>query len=270
MHSDIAPRCHNRRSAQSYMSNIFDVSNQVALVTGASQGLGQRFAKVLASQGAKVCVAARNVGKLHAVVAEIEAAGGMAMAISMDVLSLQSIDAALSAIQVKFGAINTLVNNAGIAVTKPLLEQTEDDWDAVLGTNLKGAFLVAQAVARQMSKYGGGSIVNIASMLGYATIAQLTPYVASKGGLIQLTRNMALELARHGIRVNAIAPGYIGTELTREFFNTPTGQKVVAKIPQRRLGDTGDLDGPLLLLASNASRYMTGSVILVDGGFLLG
>jgi len=139
----------------------------------------------------------------------------------------------------------------------------------VVGTNLKGAFLVGQAVARQMSKNDGGSIVNIASVLGYATITQLTPYVVSKGGMLQMTRNMALELARHRIRVNAIAPGYIGTDMTREFFSTPAGQKLVGKIPQRRLGDTEDLDGPLLLLASNASRYMTGSVILVDGGFLL-
>jgi len=251
------------------MTTVFDITGRTALVTGASQGLGQRFAQVLAAHGAKVCLAARNLEKLNSVVAAIESTGGTAMAACIDVLDRCSIDSALTSIQDQYGAIDILVNNAGIAVTKPVLEQTEADWDAVVGTNLKGAWLVAQAVARQMSEKDGGSIINIASMLGYATVAQLTPYAASKGGLIQMTRNMALELARKRIRVNAIAPGYIGTELTHEFFSTPSGKKVIERIPQHRLGDTADLDGPLLLLASDASRYMTGSVVLVDGGFML-
>ncbi len=251
------------------MTDIFDIAGRVAFVTGASQGLGRRFAVTLASRGAKVGLAARSVEKLAAVVDEIIASGGKATATAIDVLDCASIDAAVAEMSSTLGPIDILVNNAGVAVTKPVLDQTEEDWDAVVDTNLKGAFLVAQAVARQMAKRGGGSIVNIASILGYGTISQLTPYAVSKAGLIQMTRNMALELARYGIRVNAIAPGYVETEMTRDFFATPPGQAIVAGIPQRRLGRGNDLDGPLLLLASDASRYMTGSVVLVDGGFLL-
>lgn len=251
------------------MADIFDIAGRVALVTGASQGLGRRFALALAARGAKVGLAARSTAKLAAVAAEIAASGGTAMAVSIDVLDHGSIEAAVVDVTRAFGPIDILVNNAGVAVTKPFLDQTEEDWDAVVGTNLKGAFLVAQAVARRMAERGCGAIVNIASILGYGTIGQLTPYAASKAGLIQMTRNMALELARYGVRVNAIAPGYVETEMTQDFFATPPGLAIVAGIPQRRLGRQEDLDGPLVLLASDASRYMTGSVVLVDGGFLL-
>jgi 3-oxoacyl-[acyl-carrier protein] reductase len=252
------------------MNDIFDIAGRVALVTGASQGLGRRFAMTLAQRGAKVCVAARSAGKLTDVVDRITKAGGVGHAVALDVLDGASIAAAISQAEARLGAVDILVNNAGVAVQKPFLEQTEADWDAVVDTNLKGAFLVAQAVARGMVARRRGVIVNIASMMAYGTITQLTPYAASKGGLMQMTRNMALELARFDVRVNAIAPGYIGTEMTEEFFRSPPGLKVISGIPTRRLGQAEDLDGPLLLLASDASRYMTGSTVLVDGGFLLG
>lgn len=251
------------------MKDMFDLSGRVALVTGASQGLGRRFATTLARKGARVCVAARSIGKLETLAREIEVAGGTAHAVAMDVLDAAGVARAVEAAEQALGPIDILVNNAGVAVPKPFLEQTEADWDAVVGANLKGAFLVAQTVARGMCARKRGSIVNIASMLGFGTITQLSPYAASKGGLVQLTRNMALELARYDVRVNAIAPGYIGTEMTEDFFKSPAGLKTIAGIPSRRIGRPEDLDGPLLLLASDAGRYMTGSTILVDGGFLL-
>ena len=251
------------------MTDSFDLAGRVALVTGASQGLGRNFAKTLARKRAHVCVAARSQQKLESLVREIEAEGGTACAVAMDVLDAASIGRAVVVAEQALGPIDILVNNAGVAVQKPFLEQTEADWDAVVGANLKGAFLVAQAVGRGMCERRRGSIVNIASMLAFGAIAQLSPYAASKAGLVQLTRNMALELARYGVRVNAIAPGYIATDMTADFFESPQGLKIIAGIPSRRIGQVEDLDGPLLLLASDAGRYMTGSTILVDGGFLL-
>lgn len=251
------------------MSGLFDVAGRVALVTGASQGLGRRFATTLAANGARVCLTARRAGKLEEVRDAILRDGGTAIARPMDVLDEAGIEAAVAAAEAELGPIDVLVNNAGIAVTKPFLEQTAEDWDAVVGTNLKGAFLVARTVARGMAARGGGSIVNIASVLGMGAIGHLAPYAASKGGLIQLTRTMALELARQGVRVNAIAPGYIETDINRDFFATPAGRKLVGRVPQRRLGRETDLDGVLLLLASDASAYMTGSIVVVDGGILL-
>ena len=162
--------------------------------------------------------------------------------------------------------IDILVNNAGIVVAKPALELTADDWDLTIATNLRGAFLVAQAAARRMAGTGGGSIVNIASIAGLRTGGHLAAYAASKAGLIHLTRNLAVDLARNGVRVNAIAPGYIETELNAEFFASKAGEDMIRRIPQRRLGRPEDLDGSLLLLASDASRYMTGAVLVVDGG----
>lgn len=252
------------------MTDSFAIADRVALVTGASQGLGRRFAITLARHGAKVCLAARSAHKLAGAVDEIRSAGGTACAVALDVLDTTSIADAISQAEEHLGGIDILVNNAGVAVPKPFFEQTEADWDSVIDTNLKGAFLVAQAVARNMAERRNGVIINIASMMAYATLSKLTPYAASKSGLMHMTRNMALELARFGIRVNAIAPGYIGTEMTEEFFQTPPGLEMISGIPMRRLGKTEDLDGPLLLLASDASRYMTGSTIVVDGGFLLG
>jgi NAD(P)-dependent dehydrogenase (short-subunit alcohol dehydrogenase family) len=241
----------------------------VALVTGASQGLGRRFAEVLAGHGAAVGLAARQVDRLRAIEESIRGRGRQAASVALDVGDLGAIEKAVDAIEAALGPLDVLVNNAGVAVTKAVLDQTEADWDQVVGTNLKGAFFVARAAARRMAERGGGSIINIASVLSYDVVGHLAPYAASKGGLLQVTRAMALELARSRVRVNAIAPGYIETEINREFLATEVGQRMLRKVPQRRFGQPEDLDGALLLLASDASRYMTGSVITVDGGFLL-
>ena len=247
--------------------SVFDLTGQCAIVTGASRGLGRHFALILARAGARVALTARGIDRLEATVKEIEEFGGCAVAIRVDVTDGKSVDRCVETAENALGPINILVNNAGIAVTKPLLEHVEEDWDSVLDTNLKGIWLMAQEVARRMVHYGqGGSIINIASVLGERGIAQLPGYCASKGGIINLTRAMAVELAPHGIRVNTIAPGYIETDMNREFFATQAGQRLIKRIPQRRLGQVEDLDGVLLLLASDASQYMTGSVITIDGG----
>lgn len=247
----------------------FDLTGKVALVTGASQGLGARFAETLAASGAAVAVAARQVAKLEDLAERIGAAGGKAHAVAMDVTDPASVAAAIEDAEAALGPLDVLVNNAGIAVQKPFLEMSPEDYDQVLDTNLKGCFLVAQAAARQMKESGGGSIINISSVLGTEVIGALSTYCASKGGLLQLNRAMALELSRYGIRVNAIAPGYIETPINSGFFKTEPGQKMIRTIPQRRLGQPDDLDGALLLLASDQGAYMTGSVVTVDGGFVL-
>ena len=247
--------------------SVFDLTGQRAIVTGASRGLGHHFALTLARAGAEVALAARGIDRLEEAVKEIEGFGGCAVAIQVDVTDGKSVEMCVGTAEKTLGAIDILVNNAGIAVTKPLLEHAEEDWDSVLDTNLKGVWLMAQEVARRMVHCGrGGSIINIASVLGERGISQLPGYCASKGGIINLTRAMAVELAPHGIRVNAIAPGYIETDMNRQFFATQAGQRLIKRIPQRRLGQVEDLDGTLLLLASDASRYMTGSVITIDGG----
>ena len=243
------------------------LDGKVAMVTGASSGLGRHFAVTLARAGAKVAAAARRLDKLRELVGEIEGFDGRAVALSLDVTDAASVRAAVAAAETELGAITILVNNAGVTVPKPVLELEEADWDRVVDTNLKGAWLVAQEVARHMARLGhGGSIINIASILGFAAASQLAPYAASKAGLIHLTRCLAVELARHDIRVNAIAPGYIESDMNREFLASPAGERMVRRIPQRRFGEPADLDGVLLLLASDASAYMTGSVITVDGG----
>ena len=246
---------------------VFELTDRHAIVTGASRGLGHHFALTLARAGARVALAARGIDRLEAAVKEIKRFDGCAVAIQVDVTDGESIRACIETAEKAFGPIDILVNNAGIAVTKPMFEHTEEDWDSVLDTNLKGIWLMAQEVARRMvSRKQGGSIINIASVLGERGIAQLPGYCASKGGIINLTRAMAVELAPHGIRVNAIAPGYIETDMNRQFFATQAGQRLIKSIPQGRLGQVEDLDGILLLLASDASRYMTGSVITIDGG----
>ncbi len=239
----------------------FDLSGKTALVTGASQGLGAHFARTLAAAGARVVLGARQAAKL----AEVAAAVG-GVPVALDVRDPGSIEAALEAA----GPVDILINNAGVTAPGPALQTTPEAWDRVLGTNLTGAFAVAQAVARRMVAAGrGGSVVNIASILGLRVAGQVAAYAAAKAGLIQLTQALALEWARHGVRVNALAPGYIETDLNRAFFATEAGQAMIRRIPQRRLGRPDDLDGPLLLLASDAGRYMTGAVIAVDGGHLV-
>ena len=247
--------------------SAFDLTGLCAIVTGASRGLGRHFALTLARAGAQVVLAARGIDRLEAAVEEIEGFGGCAVAIQADVTDGESVRGCVETAEKALGPIDIFVNNAGIAVTKPLLEHAEEDWDSVLDTNLKGIWLMAQEGARRMIHRGrGGSIINIASVLGERGISQLPGYCASKGGIINLTRAMAVELAPHGIRVNAIAPGYIETDMNRQFFATQVGQRLIKRIPQRRLGQPEDLDGVLLLLASDASRYMTGSVMTIDGG----
>jgi NAD(P)-dependent dehydrogenase (short-subunit alcohol dehydrogenase family) len=248
--------------------NHFDLTGKAAIVTGAGSGLGRHFALTLARAGAKVALLGRRLETLAAVAGEIEAFDGRAVPINADVRDQASVRRAIETAETELGAIGILVNNAGSAVGKPLLEHTQDDWDQVVDTNLKGAWLVAQETARHMVRLGhGGSIVNIASVLGLKAMTQVPGYAASKAGLIQLTRAMALELAGERIRVNAICPGYFHSDMTREFLASPPGMKLVNSIPQRRVGDLAELEGPLLLLASDAGAYMTGSVLVIDGGF---
>jgi NAD(P)-dependent dehydrogenase (short-subunit alcohol dehydrogenase family) len=246
------------------MSDLFSLAGRVTLVTGASGGLGRHFARVLQAAGASVALAARRP---ESVAAEAASLGDRALAVALDVTDAGSIAAALDAVEARFGTCDLLVNNAGIAATKPFLDHAPEDWDRVMEVDLRGAFLVAQAAARRMVSAGKpGAIVNIASILGTRVIPGLAGYSAAKAGLLQLTRQMAVELARHRIRVNALAPGYIATDINRGFFETDAGQALVKRIPQRRLGTVEDLTGPLLLLASEAGAHMTGSVITVDGG----
>lgn len=245
------------------MSKLFDLNGKVALVTGASSGLGAHFAKCLGAAGAAVVLAARRADRLQSLQAELEQRNIAAKAVDLDVQSSESIAAALEAA----GPLDIVVNNAGISIVKPALEMPERDWDAVVDTNLRGAWLVAQGAARRwVAEKRPGAIVNIGSILGLRTIGQVAPYNASKAGLIHLTRALAMEWARYRIRVNAICPGYIETEMNSAFWKTPGGQKLIERIPQRRIGQPEHLDGALLLLASEAGTFMTGSVLTVDGG----
>ncbi|TCT06815.1 SDR family NAD(P)-dependent oxidoreductase [Aquabacter spiritensis] len=252
------------------MAFEMSLSGRTALVTGASSGLGRHFAHRLAAAGAAIVLCARRVAAIEAEAEAIRAAGGQATALVLDVTDAASVQDAVGRAQGWRGGLDILVNNAGIARTKAVLDLTEADWDAVLDTNLKGAFLVAQAVARGMRDRGaGGAIVNVASILGLRVAGQVAPYAVSKAGLIQLTQAMALELARHEIRVNALCPGYTETELNRDFFAGEAGQALVRRVPARRLGQPGDLDGALLLLVSDAGKAITGIALPVDGGHLV-
>lgn len=249
----------------------FDLGGKVALVTGASSGLGRHFAQVLARAGAKVALAARRVDRLEDAAAEIAAFDGRALPVALDVRDRASIEAAFDAAETELGPLAIVVNNAGIAASKPFLAESDAEWADIIATNLDGARRVAQVAAQRMARHGrGGSIVNVASILAFGVKAQLGAYAAAKAGLVSLTRTMAVELARDQIRVNALAPGYIATELNRDFLASEAGQAIVKRVPLRRFGQAADLDGALLLLASDAGRWMTGSVIVVDGGHGVG
>ena len=246
------------------------VEGKRALVTGASGGLGAHFARILSQAGASVAVAARRVADCERIAAEIAIAGGTAFPVRLDVADPASVKEAMADAVAAMGGIDILINNAGVATTASWFDTTAENFDAILDTNLKGAFLVAKASAGLMRDAGkGGSIVNIASILGIGVTGQVGTYATSKAALIQMTKSMALEWARHGIRVNALCPGYIETDINREFFSTETGTALIRRIPQRRLGQMTDLDAPLLLLASNAGAYITGTTLAVDGGHLL-
>ena len=248
-----------------------DLQGKSAFITGASTGLGRHFAGVLAAQGVRVALGARRRASLEDAAQAIIAAGGQALPLELDVSDADSVRAAVGAAVHQFGAVDILVNNAGVRANGPVLEQTPEDWDRVLQTNLKGAFLMSTEVARQLRESKRpGSIINIASVLAFRQALHVAAYATSKAGLVQLTKELALELARHQIRVNALAPGYILTDLNRHFFESEAGQQLLRRIPQRRLGTPEELDAPLLLLASDASRFMTGSVIAVDGGYMVG
>ncbi len=249
------------------MSKRFDLAGKVVLVTGASSGLGVHFARTLAAEGAAVAIAARRADRLASLQAELQAAGAKAEAVDLDVTSADAVMAAFDAAEKALGPVDVVVNNAGISIVKPALDMPIEDWDQVVNTNLRGAWLVAQTAGKRwVAAKRPGSIVNIASILGLRTIGQVAPYNASKAGLIHLTRALAMEWARHRIRVNAICPGYIETEMNSDFWKTSAGQRLIDRIPQRRIGQPEHLDGALLLLASEAGSFMTGSVITVDGG----
>lgn len=251
-------------------TNMFRLDGEVALVTGASSGLGAHFAATLARAGAKVVLTARRVDRLEALAREIEAAGGKAAAVALDVRDPASVKACFDTAEAAAGPVSVLVNNAGVTDPAFMTRMTEQQWRNVLDVNLDGVFRVGQEAARRMVAAGtGGSIVNIASIVGLGAIKTLSAYAASKAAVLALTRNWALELARDKVRVNAIAPGYIATELNDTFWETDAGKRMIAHVPMRRLGRLEELDGPLLLLASRAGAFMTGSTIVVDGGHLL-
>jgi len=251
------------------IGQLFRLDNKTAFITGASSGIGKHCALLLAQAGAKVAVGSRRIAQLQAVVDEITQLGGQAKAFELDVTNNKSVVKCFD--EMTTWSLPTIViNNAGMSVNRKLLDQTEEDWDRVIDTNLKGSWLVATEAARRMVTVNvSGSIVNIASILGERVIGGVAPYVISKAGVVQSTKVMALELARHQIRVNALLPGYVITDLNRDFLLSEAGQKILARIPSRRFNDLEDLNGPLLLLASDASTAMSGATIAVDSGHLI-
>ena len=247
------------------------LAGKCALVTGASSGLGEHFAKTLAKQGATVVLAARRLEKLKSLQSEIETAGGQAFAVTMDVTSADSVASAFAAIDTEFSApCDILINNSGVGQASWFVDTTEEEWANIVDTNLTGVWRVAQQASKALIAAGNpGSIVNIASITAQQPSHMISGYAASKAAVDHLTRNMALELSRYGIRVNAIAPGYFKTAINDDYLDSEAGDRMRKRIAMRRFGDYADLEGPLLLLASDASAYMTGSTITVDGGHTL-
>lgn len=242
-------------------------ANKSGLVTGASGGLGRAIVLDLAADGANVVALGRNIEGLRETAARAHGLAGTAEVLQADVTDEAAVISALAEVERRFGSVDFVVNNAGKQIERDLLDTTNEDWETIDATNVRGPFWVCKHAAAAMLRLGrGGSIVNIASVLAERVAAQVAPYAASKAALVQLTRAMALELARHRIRVNALAPGYVETELNRDFFATEGGAALVKRIPQRRLGRVEDLEAPLLLLASDASAYITGATLAVDGG----
>jgi NAD(P)-dependent dehydrogenase (short-subunit alcohol dehydrogenase family) len=258
------------------MSYSIDLSGRVALVTGASSGLGTQFAKTLANAGAAVVLASRRVERLKALRAEIEASGGVAHVVTVDVTDRHSIKAAVAHAETEMGAIDILVNNSGVSTTQKLTEVDEEEYDRVFDTNTKGAFFVAQEVGKRMlaraqgaapGTFTGGRIVNIASMAGLRVVSQLGVYCMSKAAIVHMTRSMALEWGKYGINVNAICPGYIDTELNHHHWHTEQGQKLIGMLPRKRVGQPQDLDVVLMMLCSNESHFVNGAIVQADDGF---
>ena len=260
------------------MSYSIDLSGRVALVTGASSGLGLQFAKTLATAGAAVVLAGRRVERLKSLRAEIEAAGGDAHVVVLDVTDHASIKSAVAHAETEMGTIDILVNNSGVGSTQKLTDVMPEDYDHVMNTNTKGAFFVAQEVGKRMiarskgaapGTFTGGRIVNIASAAGLKVMGQMGVYCMSKAAVIHMTRAMALEWGAHGINVNAICPGYIDTEINHHVWQTERGQKLVNMLPRKRVGQPQDLDALLMMLCANESHFINGAVIQADDGFAL-
>ena len=257
------------------MATSFDLTGRTALVTGASSGLGARFARLLAENGAQVDLASRRVERLKELRAEIEAGGGQAHVVALDVTDNVGIEAAVAQAETMGGPIDILVNNSGVSTTQRLVDVTPQDYDFVFGTNTRGAFFVAQAVARRMiarardEPQRSARIINVASMAGLRVLAQIGIYSMSKAAVIHMTRAMALEWGRYNINTNAVCPGYIETELNAQHWQTEAGQKLIQMLPRRRIGTPEHLDGVMLLLASDQSDFINGSIIAADDGFAL-
>jgi NAD(P)-dependent dehydrogenase (short-subunit alcohol dehydrogenase family) len=250
--------------------DLLSLQGKAALVTGASSGFGRHFARVLGGAGAKVALAARRLDVLEQLASEIRADGGEAAALAMDVTDRASVAKAVAGAEAALGPITILVNNAGIPSGAFFTKTSEEEWRSVMSVNLDGVFRVGQEVARRMAaNRTGGSIINIASLLGFGVIKGLSTYSATKAAVISLTKSMALELARDRIRVNALAPGYFATEFNDAYLASEAGKRMMARVPMARAGAVRELDGPLLLLASEAGAFMTGSIVTVDGGHLL-
>jgi NAD(P)-dependent dehydrogenase (short-subunit alcohol dehydrogenase family) len=260
------------------MAYQLDLSGRVALVTGASSGLGAQFARTLAQAGAAVVLASRRVERLKELRAHIEAEGGNAHVVALDVTEIDSIRAAVAHAETEVGPIDILVNNSGVSNTQRLQEVSGDDFDFIFDTNVRGAFFVAQEVGKRMiarakgaapGTYMGGRIINIASMAGLKVLPQIGVYCMSKAAVIQMTKAMALEWGRFGINVNAICPGYIDTEINHHHWQTEQGQKLVNMLPRKRIGHPRDLDALLVMLASPDSGFINGAVVAADDGFAL-
>jgi NAD(P)-dependent dehydrogenase (short-subunit alcohol dehydrogenase family) len=253
-----------------------DLSGRVAMVTGASSGLGEQFARALCRAGAGVVLAARRLERLKTLRAELEAEGGDAHVVELDVTDPDSIRAAVAHAETEMGTLDILVNNSGVSTTQKLVDVTPDDFDYVMGVNARGAFFVAQEVAKRMiarsqgaapGTFIGGRIVNVASMAGLKVLGQIGVYAMSKAAVIHMTRAMALEWGRYGINVNAMCPGYIDTEINHHHWQTEAGRKLVSMLPRKRLGKPEDLEAVLLMLCANQSHFVNGAVIAADDGF---